>query len=166
MNSKELGLLITKKRKKQNLTQKQLAEKLKVSDKSISKWENGVDEPNLMMLSNICKALNISLKELHLNIENPKKEDDKNTKILSNSVFKWVFYTISYMLFITIIMGCATIQTIYQIVSKNIVKEDLKIIWQNSFDWVAGLLQIVFIMSIIIAIYIFIFSLVSRKKNK
>lgn len=166
MNSKELGLLITKKRKKQNLTQKQLAEKLKVSDKSISKWENGVDEPNLMMLSNICKELNISLKELHLNIENPKKEDDKNTKILSNSVFKWVFYTISYMLFITIIMGCATIQTIYQIVSKNIVKEDLKIIWQNSFDWVAGLLQIVFIMSIIIAIYIFIFSLVSRKKNK
>ncbi len=166
MNSKELGLLITKKRKEQNLTQKQLAEKLKVSDKSISKWENGVDEPNLMMLSNICKELNISLKELHLNIENPKKEDDKNTKILSNSVFKWVFYTISYMLFITIIMGCATIQTIYQIVSKNIVKEDLKIIWQNSFDWVAGLLQIVFIMSIIIAIYIFIFSLVSRKKNK
>lgn len=166
MNSKELGLLITKKRKEQNLTQKQLAEKLKVSDKSVSKWENGVDEPNLMMLSNICKELNISLKELHLNIENPKKEDDKNTKILSNSVFKWVFYTISYMLFITIIMGCATIQTIYQIVSKNIVKEDLKIIWQNSFDWVAGLLQIVFIMSIIIAIYIFIFSLVSRKKNK
>lgn len=166
MNSKELGLLITKKRKEQNLTQKQLAEKLKVSDKSISKWENGVDEPNLMMLSNICKELNISLKELHLNIENPKKEDDKNTKILSNSVFKWVFYTISYMLFITIIMGCATIQTIYQIVSKNIVKEDLKIIWQNSFDWVAGLLQIVFIMSIIIAIYIFIFSLVGRKKNK
>lgn len=166
MNSKELGLLITKKRKEQNLTQKQLADKLKVSDKSVSKWENGVDEPNLMMLSNICKELNISLKELHLNIENPKKEDDKNTKILSNSVFKWIFYTISYMLFITIIMGCATIQTIYQIVSKNIVKEDLKIIWQNSFEWVAGLLQIVFIMSIIIAIYIFIFSLVSRKKNK
>lgn len=166
MNSKELGLLITKKRKEQNLTQKQLAEKLKVSDKSISKWENGVDEPNLMMLSNICKELNISLKELHLNIENPKKENDKSTKILSNSVFKWVFYTISYMLFITIIMGCATIQTIYQIISKNIVKEDLKIIWQNSFDWVASLLQIVFIMSIIIAICIFIFSLVSQKKNK
>ncbi len=166
MNSKELGLLITKKRKEQNLTQKQLAEKLKVSDKSISKWENGVDEPNLMMLSNICKELNISLKELHFNIENPKKEDDKNTKIISNSVFKWVFYTISYMLFITIIMGCATIQTIYQIISKNIVKEDLKIIWQNSFNWVASLLQIVFIMSIIIAICIFIFSLVSRKKNK
>lgn len=166
MNSKELGLLITKKRKEQNLTQKQLAEKLKVSDKSISKWENGVDEPNLMMLSNICKELNISLKELHFNIENPKKENDKSTKILSNSVFKWVFYTISYMLFITIIMGCATIQTIYQIISKNIVKEDLKIIWQNSFNWVASLLQIVFIMSIIIAICIFIFSLVSRKKNK
>lgn len=166
MNSKELGLLITKKRKEQNLTQKQLAEKLKVSDKSISKWENGVDEPNLMMLSNICKELNISLKELHFNIENPKKENDKSTKILSNSVFKWVFYTISYMLFITIIMGCATIQTIYQIISKNIVKEDLKIIWQNSFDWVASLLQIVFIMSIIIAICIFIFSLVSQKKNK
>ena len=41
MNQKAIGLFITQKRKEKNLTQQQLAEKLGVSNKTISKWETG-----------------------------------------------------------------------------------------------------------------------------
>ena len=42
MNQIDIGNFIEKKRKEQNLTQAQLAEKLGVSNKTVSKWENGV----------------------------------------------------------------------------------------------------------------------------
>ena len=42
MNQTTIGSYITKKRREKNLTQEQLAEKLGVSNKTISKWENGV----------------------------------------------------------------------------------------------------------------------------
>lgn len=42
MNQKVIGSYITKKRREKNLTQEQLAENLCVSNKTISKWENGV----------------------------------------------------------------------------------------------------------------------------
>ena len=42
MNQTAIGSYIARKRKEQNLTQEQLAEQLSVSNKTISKWENGV----------------------------------------------------------------------------------------------------------------------------
>ena len=44
MNQQEIGKFIAKCRKEKNLTQIQLAEKLGVTDKSISRWENGVSQ--------------------------------------------------------------------------------------------------------------------------
>ena len=44
MNQTAIGSYILKKRREKNLTQEQLAEKLSVSNKTISKWENGVSQ--------------------------------------------------------------------------------------------------------------------------
>lgn len=43
----KIGKYIAEKRKALGLTQKQLAEKLNMSDKSVSKWERGVSQPNI-----------------------------------------------------------------------------------------------------------------------
>lgn len=47
-------------REKRHLTQKALAEKIKVSDRTISKWENGLTVPDLINIRNICKELGVS----------------------------------------------------------------------------------------------------------
>ncbi len=58
------GKLIAKKRKEQNLTQEQLAERLGVSNKTISKWETGKCMPDYSIIEPLCQELNITLAEL------------------------------------------------------------------------------------------------------
>lgn len=58
------GTLIKELREKQNMTQKQLAEKLNVSDKTISKWENDRGLPDITTIDSLAKALGISVAEL------------------------------------------------------------------------------------------------------
>ena len=59
-----VGRFITKKRKEQNLTQEQLAERLGVSNKTISKWETGKCMPDYAVVKNLCEELNVSVSEL------------------------------------------------------------------------------------------------------
>lgn len=64
MNQAAIGNYIAKKRREINLTQEQLAEKLGVSNKTISKWENGKCMPDYSIVEELCKALSITLSEL------------------------------------------------------------------------------------------------------
>lgn len=59
-----VGRFITKKRKEQNLTQEQLAERLGISNKTISKWETGKCMPDYAVVKNLCEELNVSVSEL------------------------------------------------------------------------------------------------------
>ena len=64
MNQAAIGSYIAKKRREKNLTQEQLAEKLSVSNKTISKWENGKSMPDYSMIEQLCKELSVTLPEL------------------------------------------------------------------------------------------------------
>ncbi len=64
MNQEKIGKFIAECRKKQKLTQQELAEKLGVSDKSISRWENGRTMPDLSLFKPLCNELNITLNDL------------------------------------------------------------------------------------------------------
>ena len=64
MNNKAFGEHISKLRKEKNLTQKDLAEKVYVGDKAISKWETGKSFPDLSTISLLAKALDVSVVEL------------------------------------------------------------------------------------------------------
>ena len=64
MNNKTFGEHISKLRKEKNLTQKDLAEKVYVGDKAISKWETGKSFPDLSTISLLAKALDVSVVEL------------------------------------------------------------------------------------------------------
>lgn len=64
MNQILIGKFIALRRKEKNLTQEQLAEKLGVSNKTISKWETGKCMPDYSIVRNLCEELDITIAEL------------------------------------------------------------------------------------------------------
>lgn len=64
MDQIKIGKFIAECRKKNNLTQMQLAEKLNITDRAISKWENGKSMPDSSIMLDLCKELKISVNEL------------------------------------------------------------------------------------------------------
>ena len=116
MNQEKIGKFIAECRKKQKLTQEQLAEKLGVTDRAVSNWENGKNMPDLSMFKLLCDELNISINELMSgeeldesryikkleeniitmvnNIETKKKRKFKWALIilLIVTIFGWLFY--------------------------------------------------------------------------
>ena len=64
MNQYVTGAIIKELREKNHMTQAKLAEKLSVTDKSISKWETGKGYPDISLLESLAKELNVSITEL------------------------------------------------------------------------------------------------------
>ena len=64
MDQEKIGRFIKEKRKAKKLTQSDLAEKLNITDRAISKWENGNCLPDAGTMPELCKILNISINDL------------------------------------------------------------------------------------------------------
>lgn len=77
MNTEKIGRFIAKKRKEKNLTQKELALKLNITDRAVSKWERGMGCPDISLLEELSKILDISIIEL-LNGEEVAEINEKN----------------------------------------------------------------------------------------
>lgn len=82
MNQQKIGKFIQEKRKKKELSQMELAEKLGVSNRTISKWENGNSMPDYSIITCLCKELDITINELlsgeNLTEENYQKKLEEN----------------------------------------------------------------------------------------
>ena len=74
MNQKQIGKFISEERKNKNLTQSELAEKLGVTDRSISNWENGKCLPDLSLFKPLCEILDITINELMSGEKIPKEK--------------------------------------------------------------------------------------------
>ena len=83
MNQIKIGRFIAERRKKKNITQSQLAEKLNVTDRAVSKWETGKSMPDTAIMLDLCNMLDITVNELlygeEIIMEN---KNDKNEQIL------------------------------------------------------------------------------------
>ena len=64
MNQERIGKFIAECRKQKKFTQSEVAEKLGVTDRSVSNWENGKNMPDLSLLKPLCEILDISINEL------------------------------------------------------------------------------------------------------
>ena len=64
MDQIKIGKFIAECRKKNNLTQMQLAEKLNITDRAVSKWENGKGMPDSSIMLDLCSELKISVNDL------------------------------------------------------------------------------------------------------
>ena len=137
MNQQKIGKFIAELRKEKNMTQEQLAEKLGVSNKSISRWENGTTMPDYSILKDVCGELDININELisgerieidnyitkaEENFVNLKKKVDRVLKILSicrNIVD--VIVVIMFIVFILVKVG--PIEILDSTVVKNIAQK-------------------------------------------
>ena len=113
MNQEKIGKYILKCRKRKKFTQEELAEKLGVTSKSISRWENGRTMPDMSLFNPLCNVLGISINEFLSGEDIEKREYqeklevnilntiDYSNKKIKNS--KKLFYRIiSCMLFIIV----------------------------------------------------------------
>lgn len=76
MNQENIGKFISKERKNKELTQKELADKLNISEKTVSKWECGKGLPEVSLMQPLCKELDISVNELLNGEKNNKKNKE------------------------------------------------------------------------------------------
>ena len=81
MDQIKIGKFISECRKKENLTQAQLAERLNITDRAVSKWENGKAMPDSSIMLELCNILGISVNELlrgeEINMENNNKQNEE-----------------------------------------------------------------------------------------
>ena len=83
MDQLKIGKFIAKQRKAKNLTQMQLAEKLNITDKAISKWERGISMPDTSIMLELCDILKVSVKELLCGeVINMDNNSEKNEQLL------------------------------------------------------------------------------------
>ena len=82
MNQIKIGKFIAEERKKNNLTQSMFAEKLGVTDRAVSKWENGKSLPDASIMIDLCKILKITVNDLlcgeRVTMENYNKQLEEN----------------------------------------------------------------------------------------
>ncbi len=116
MDQVKIGKFIAECRKKENLTQLQLAEKLNINDRAVSKWETGKSLPDSSIMLDLCAVLKISVndllsgeiitmehydKELENNLlEMVKAKEQADKRLLSLEVF--VGITVTVILFVLI----------------------------------------------------------------
>ena len=87
MNQDKIGKFISSKRKEKNMTQRDLANIIGVTDRAVSKWERGVGCPDISLLDDLSKALNISIVELL------KGEEIVNVKIDEKDIIESMKYS-------------------------------------------------------------------------
>ena len=85
MDNNNFGIFIMNIRKEKKMTQRQLADKLYITDKAVSKWERGLSFPDISMLMSLAKVLELDVSEL-LNCKKGKKEDIDIQKIVYEKI--------------------------------------------------------------------------------
>lgn len=82
MDQIKIGKFIQNKRKEKNITQQELAEKLNITDRAISKWENGKCMPDVGIIQELCEILNITINDLFsgevVNMKDTEKKLEEN----------------------------------------------------------------------------------------
>ena len=91
MDQIKIGKLIAEYRKEKKLTQKELANSLGVIDKSVSKWETGISYPDITVITNLCKELNISEHEFFTACDDEALTKEKREVRKYRIIKKWVF---------------------------------------------------------------------------
>ena len=81
MDQIKIGRFIAVRRKRANLTQLQLADRLGITDKAVSKWERGITMPDTSIMLELCDILGISVNELlsgeEINMENSSQKNEQ-----------------------------------------------------------------------------------------
>lgn len=113
----KIGKFIADKRREKNITQDELAQKLYITDRAVSKWERGLSLPDVDKMLDLCNILGININELligeeinmedyekkteELLLEMAKQEEVKNKKLLTSM---WVIAVVSILFYFGVIL--------------------------------------------------------------
>ena len=89
MNQEKIGKFLKELRKQKGLTQEQIAEKFNVSNRTISRWENGYNMPDLDILIEISDYYEVDLRE----VLNGERKSENMDKEIQDTVLQAVNYT-------------------------------------------------------------------------
>lgn len=131
MNTEKIGKFIASKRKEKNMTQRELASKLKVTDRAVSKWERGMGCHDISLLEELSKILNISIVELL----NGEEMEDKS--IIEKDLIKSMSYSKEYTkskiknnlntILTTIIISVSILLIIFNLVNYYLLNKTYKV---------------------------------------
>jgi len=118
MDAKKIGQFIQKRRQELNLTQEELADRLYVSNKTISKWENGRGIPSVELLMPICEVLKVELKELLSGEKDSSYEDlliQEMKKNKRNQFIKFItgIFFCLFLCFLEVVLYASNIDSKY-----------------------------------------------------
>lgn len=145
MDQVNIGKFIAKIRTKKQMTQKELADRIGVTDRAISNWENGRRMPDISLIKPLCDELEISINELLsgkiIDDNNIKKLTDENLEKILKEYYKMkkhknIFKTLLCILFGILIYVIIYISLIFSITSifNNCFTEYEKIVDINKYD--------------------------------
>ena len=141
MNQENIGKFISELRNEKNMTQQQLVDKLSVTDRAISNWENGRRLPDISLMKELCSIFGITIDEL-IYCKKIKKEDIDN--ILEKNAIE--LYTtkrkIENLQILTELLICAGIVitiTLTAMISKT-TTERIITLCIGSFVWTFGII--------------------------
>lgn len=113
MDLKKIGKFIADCRKSKNLTQEQLAEKLYITDRAVSKWERGLSLPDAGIMIDLCNILDINVNELligemidnkdykkkteELLVEMARVDEEKNKRLISDMFILMITAVVFYV---------------------------------------------------------------------
>lgn len=116
MNQVKIGKFIASKRKEQSLTQLQLAEKLGITDRAVSKWETGKSLPDASLMPELCKLLKITINDLLCGeVVSVENYNEKAEKALLEMVKKEEMQNKKLMMYENVIGFGSTISFLIQV---------------------------------------------------
>ena len=110
MSNKTTGEIISSIRREKGLTQKDLAEKLNVTDKAVSKWERDIALPDINTLPKLAEILNITIEEL-IAAKPQKTNDHKKVDFFIDLILKSIPLAMGVAVIITSILNELSIQS-------------------------------------------------------
>lgn len=116
MEQVKIGKFIANKRKEQGLTQLQLAEKLGITDRAVSKWETGKSLPDASLMPELCKLLKITINDLLCGeVVSVENYNEKAEKALLEMIKKEEMQNKKLMMYENVIGFGSTISFLIQI---------------------------------------------------
>lgn len=167
MNQEKIGKFIAENRKSKRITQSELAEKLGVTDRAVSNWENGKNMPELSLFKPLCDILEISINELMSGEKINNKEytekleenfintidyiDKKNIKTNDKKSVFWLIIGITGVCLSQFIFNDYEIKDYLTIVSLILIIYSIKRLFIK-YKWIRNLVAILLVILCIITL--------------
>lgn len=173
---KQIGANIAAYRKRMQLTQVGLAEKLNYSDKAVSKWERGESAPDVQTLAQLAELFDVTVNDLLIDpnelpettgtmervmgraVEKTlKRKADKRIILMLSSVLVWFVALFLFVVVSSLDVPKTWLAFIYAVPANAIVLLSLRSAWHD-FRWNQGLISVIMwggILSIYITLYVF-----------